>query len=137
MKNRLHLIALALFVLCFLYDIVVWGGVRALPDVGPAIADSAQREAPLAATYIAIGGAVDSALPALGAFGSARLADAFADGFERIRADPTVAMDLIFSSTWNASHSWIKLMYWATPILLLLSLILWVRRPKQLRVLRR
>lgn len=137
MKNRLHVIALILFVVCFLYDIVVWGGVQGLPDVGPAIADSAQREAPLAATYIALGSAVDSALPSLGAFGSARLVDAFADGFERIRADPTVAMDLIFSSTWNASHSWIKLMYWATPILLLLSLILWVRRPKQVRMLRR
>jgi hypothetical protein len=137
MKNRLHVIALVLFVLCFLYDIVVWGGVQALPDVGPAIADSARREAPLAATYIAIGNVVDSALPSLGAFGSARLANAFGDGFERIRADPTVAMDLIFSSTWNAAHSWIKLMYWATPILLLLALILWVRRPKQVRVLRR
>lgn len=137
MKNRLHLIALVLFALSFLYDIVVWGGVQALPDVGPAIADSARREAPLAATYIAIGSIVDSAMPSLGAFGSARLAEAFGDGFERIRADPTVAMDLIFSSTWNASHGWIKLMYWATPILLLLALILWVRRPKQVRVLRR
>jgi hypothetical protein len=137
MKNRLHVIALVLFVLCFLYDIVVWGGVHSLPDVGSAIAESARREAPLAATYIAIGSIVDSALPSLAAFGSARLADAFGDGFERIRADPTVAMDLIFSSSWNAAHSWIKLMYWATPILLLLAVILWVRRPRQVRVLRR
>jgi hypothetical protein len=137
MKNRLHLIALVLFAVCFLYDIVVWGGVQALPDVGPAIADSARREAPLAATYIAIGEVVDSAMPALATFGSARLTDAFSDGFERIRADPSVAMDLIFSSRWNASQSWIKCMYWATPILLLLSVILWVRRPKQVRVIRR
>jgi hypothetical protein len=137
MKNRLHVIALVLFVVCFLYDIVVWGGVRSLPDVGPAIADSAQREAPLAATYIAIGGIVDSVLPSLATFGSERLSRAIGDGFERIRADPTVAMDLIFSSSWNAAHSWLKLMYWATPVLLVLAVVLWVRRPKQLRVVRR
>jgi len=137
MKNRLHVIALVLFVVCFLYDLVVWGGVSALPDVGPGIADSARREAPLAATYITIGEMLDSAVPALQSFGAARLTDAFGEGFERIRADPTVAMDLIFNTTWNAAHSWIKAMYWAAPVLLLLTLVLWVRRPKTLHVIRR
>jgi hypothetical protein len=137
MKNRLHIVALVLFVLCFLYDLVVWGAVRSLPDVGPGIADSARREAPLATTYIAIGGPLDSAVPSLQAFGSARLTDAFGEAFERIRADPTVAMDLIFDTTGNATHRWIRMMYWAAPIMLLLALIFWVRRPRQVRVLRR
>jgi hypothetical protein len=136
MKTRLHVFALILFALIFLYDIVVWGGVYALPDVGAGIADSARREAPLAATYIAIGHALDSAAPGLESYGSARLADALSEGFERIRADPTVAMDLIFGSSWNASHSWLKTAYWGAPILLVLTLILWVRRPKQLHALR-
>lgn len=137
MKNRLHLIVLVLFVLCFLYDLVVWGSVPALPDVGPGIADSARREAPLATTYIALGGVIDSAVPSLQAFGAARLTAAIGEGFERIRADPTVAMDLIFNTTWNASHRWIKTMYWAAPVLLLLTLISWARRPKPVHMVRR
>jgi len=137
MKSRLHVIALVLFVLCLLYDLVVWGSVRVLPDVGPGIAESARREAPLAATYITLGDLIDSAVPSLQAFGSDRLTDAFGEGFERIRADPTVAMDLIFGTTWNASHRWIKTMYWAAPVLLLLTLILWLRRPKAVHMVRR
>jgi hypothetical protein len=137
MKNRLHLIALVLFVLCFLYDLVVWGSVSALPDVGPSIADSARREAPLAATYITLGETLDSAVPSLQAFGAGRLSGALSEGFERIRADPTVAMDLIFDTTWNASHRWIKTMYWGAPVLLLLTIILWVRRPKTVHMIRR
>jgi hypothetical protein len=137
MKNHWHVVALVLFVLCFAYDIVIWGSVRALPDVGAGIAASAQHEAPLAATYIAIGSAVDSAVPALQTFGAMRLTEALSDGFERIRTDPTVAMDLIFSSTWNASHRWIKMMYWAAPVLLVIAVILWVRRPKKIRAFRR
>ena len=137
MKNRLHVIALVLFVLCFLYNLVVWGSVRVLPEVGPSIADSARREAPLATTYITLGDILDSAVPSLQAFGSERLTAAFGEGFERIRADPTVAMDLIFDTTWNASHRWIKTMYWAAPVLLLLTLILWVRRPKAVHMVRR
>ncbi len=137
MKNRLHVIALVLFVVCFFYDIVVWGSVYALPDVGPGIADSARREAPLATSYIALGNIVDSWAPALRDYGSQRLLDGFADGFERIRDDPTVAMDLIFGPSWNATHSWIKTMYWAAPILFVITVILWVRRPKHVHSLRR
>ena len=137
MKSRLHLIALFLFALCFLYDLVVWGSVESVPEVGAGIADSARREAPLAATYIALGGMLDSAVPSLQQFGSYRITDAFHDGFERIRADSTVAMDLIFGTTWNATHSWIKTMYWAAPILLLITLVLWIRRPKAVHMIRR
>jgi hypothetical protein len=137
MKNRLHVFALIIFAISFLYDIVVWGGVNQLPDVGRGIADSARREAPLATTYIAIGSIVDSALPSLGAFGSAQLDSAWSDGFERIRSDSAVAMDLVLGPTWNATHQWVKTMYWAAPIFFVLSVILWVRRPKQLRAVRR
>ena len=137
MKNRLHVVALVLFVLCFLYDLIVWGGVESLPEVGAGIADSARREAPLAATYIALGGMLDSALPALKSYGSASAADAFGEGFERIRSDPTVAMDLIFGTTWNSVHSWVKTMYWAAPLLLLVTIVLWLRRPKAVHMMRR
>ena len=137
MKNQLHVIALVLFALCLFYDIVVWGSVYALSEVGPGIADSARREAPLATTYIALGNIVDSWAPPLRDYGSQRLLDGFGQGFERIRADPAVSMDLIFGPSWNATHSWIKTMYWAAPILLVITVILWVRRPRQVRSLGR
>lgn len=137
MKSQLHVIALVLFAICFLYDIVVWGGVPALPHVGAGIADSAHREAPLAATYIAIGTPLDEAMPSLGDYATARLTEAFSEGFDRIRNDPTAAMDLIFSSTWNPTHRWIKAMYWGAPIMLLVTAVLWFRRPKPVHALRR
>jgi hypothetical protein len=137
MKARPHVFALVLFVLCLLYDLVVWGSVRLLPEVGSAIADSARREAPLATAYIAVGGVLDGMVPALGSFGESILSAAWGDGFARIREDPGVAMDLIFSSRWNVAHGWLKVMYWAAPILLVVTLILWLRKPKPLRTLRR
>lgn len=137
MKSRLHLIALVLFLVTLAYDAVVWGALPALPDVGASIAESAQREAPLAATYVALGRSLDAAVPLLQSFGARRLEEALGEGFERIRTDSTVAMDLIFNTTWNAAHRWLKTMYWAAPALLLLTLLTWVRRPRQVRVMRR
>jgi hypothetical protein len=137
MKSQLHLIAIVLFAICFLYDIVVWGGVPTLPDVGAFIADSAHREAPLATTYIAIGTPLDAAMPSLGDYANLRLTEGLSEGFDRIKEDPTVAMDLIFGTTWNPTHRMIKAMYWGAPIMLLVSTILWVRRPKPVHAFRR
>lgn len=136
MRNRLHALALGLFVLCFFYDVVVWGGLSALGEVGEAIADSARREAPLATTYIAIGSVVDSIAPALRDYGSEQLAESIGPTFERIRADPTASIDLVFGDSISPAHRWLKATYWAAPVLLLLTLILWVRRPRQVRALR-
>jgi hypothetical protein len=133
MKRHLHLIALGLFVLSLLYDIVVWGALPRLPGVGAAIVDSAHREAPLATTYIELGRGLDGALAPLQAFGERRLTDALGEGFARIGEDPTVAMDLIFNTTWNLQHRWIKTMYWAAPLLLLVTVLLWLRKPRQVR----
>ena len=137
MKSQLHVIAIVLFAICFLYDIVVWGGVPTLPDVGAFIADSAHREAPLATTYIAIGRPLDEAMPSLGDYANLRLTEGLSEGFDRIKEDPTVAMDLIFGTTWNPTHRMIKAMYWGAPIMLLVSTILWVRRPKPVHAFRR
>jgi hypothetical protein len=135
MKRNLHVIALVLFLLSLGYNLLVWGAVPLLPQVGDAIAGSARREAPLAATYIALGSRIDAAVPALQAFGERRLAAALGEGFERIRADSTVAMDLIFSSTWNVQHRWLKTMFWLTPLLLLVTCVLWWRRPRKVQAL--
>lgn len=135
MKYRLYLIALALFVVSLLYNFVVWGAMPRLPGVGPSIVDSARREAPLATTYIAIGDRIDGAFVPAQSFGAQRLNDALSEGFPRILEDHTVAMDLIFNTTWNSAHRWLKTAYWATPFFLLLTIVLWMLRPRQVRTL--
>lgn len=137
MKRHLYLVALALFLVTLVYDALVWGALPLLPGVGPAIEDSAHRQAPLASTYIAFGRAADGAVPLLQSFGERRLVDALRDGFPRISEDSTVAMDLIFGTTWNSHHRWLKTMYWAPPLFLLLGLALWLLRPRRVRALAR
>lgn len=134
MKRRLHLIALVLFVLTLGYDLVVWGALPRFPHIGGAIVASARHEAPLATTYIALGSPLDAAVPALQAFGERRLAAAFEEGFAELDEDAGAAMDVIFNTTWNAHHRWLKLMYWAPPLWLVLGLLLWSRRPKPVRI---
>lgn len=136
MRKHLHLIALVLFVLVLLFDLVVWGAVPLLPDVGVHIERSADKEALLASTYIAIGSRLDAALPAIGSFGSTLMTSAIEPAFARIVEDPNVAMDVILTSSFNRTHSWLKTLYWATPVLFVLSVLLWARKPKKISLIR-
>lgn len=136
MKRRLHLIALGLFVVVLLADLVMWGAVPTLPDVGVAIERSARNEALLASTYIALGSRLDAWVPMLGNAGAAMMTSAISPAFERIGEDPSVAMDLILNSSYSRAHFWLKFAYWGAPILLVLSLVLWVRKPKQVSLIR-
>jgi hypothetical protein len=137
MRSRVHVLSLVLFAASLLYNAVVWGGTHYLGEIGTAMIESAQREAPLAATWIAIGGVIDRALPSLGEFGASRLTEALSPGFEQVRADPATGMAIVFGPAWNVSHTWLKTMYWSTPVFLVLACISWARRPKQVRTLRR
>jgi hypothetical protein len=137
MRSRVHVLSLVLFAASLLYNAVVWGGTHYLGEIGTAMIESAQREAPLAATWIAIGGVIDRALPSLGEFGASRLTEALSPGFEQVRADPATGMAIVFGPAWNVSHTWLKTMYWSTPVFLLLAAVSWARRPRQVRVLRR
>lgn len=137
MKRYLHLLATLLFALCLLFDLVVWGAAPTLADIGPSLQRSANREAPLVAGYMWLGSRLDAALPVLGRTGADVLHTALADSVQRIQEDPPVAMDLIFSTTNNRTHSWVKLLVHAAPLLLVLSLFLWWRRPRQVSFIRR
>ncbi|ANB17965.1 hypothetical protein [Dokdonella koreensis] len=128
-------VALGMLVLTLAFDLVVWGAVPSLPHVGEHIAASARREAPLAATYIFLGRPIDDAVPTLRGYGAGWLEQAWSEGFARIAEDGRVAMDLVTGSTWNAAHRWIKLAYWAPPVLLPVFLVLWARRPRQIRMM--
>jgi hypothetical protein len=135
MRRFLHLIALGLFLLTLLLDLVFWGAVPDLPDVGPLIDRSASAEAILASTYIALGGFLDSAVSSLHDLGASVMTSALSDGFARIIEDPNLAMDMILSSTFNSTHRWVKVLYWAPPILFVAFLVLWVFRPKTVKLI--
>lgn len=137
MRKRLHLIATILFFAVFLFDLVVWGAVPGLADAGAAIERSAGNEAPLATTYITLGAMLDGAVPALERFGAGVLTDALGELFPRIVESPPLAMDLIFSTRLNGTHGWLKTLYWGAPVLLVLSLLLWVRKPKKVSLMGR
>ena len=137
MRRRVHLVAVLLFFAVLLFNLIVWGAVPGLPEVGDPIARSARNEAPLATTYIALGAYLDDAVPPFERFGSGLLTDALGEAFPRIVENPNLAMDLVFSTRLNGTHGWLKLMYWAAPVLLVLSLLLWVRKPKKVSLMGR
>jgi hypothetical protein len=136
MRRRLHWIASGLFLIVLLADLVMWGAVPALPDVGVAIERSASREALLASTYISIGSRINELMPSLASTGESMVTSAISPAFQRISEDPGVAMDLILNASYNRAHAWLKFSYWAAPVLLVLSLLLWVRKPKQVSLIR-
>jgi hypothetical protein len=137
MKKHAHWWVTLLFVLALAYDLAFWGAAARQPEIGTKLQDSAQRQALLAHMYMAAGSALDAAVPALDEWGSRHVQTAFSEGFQRIKDEPLVSMDLIFSNTWNSTHSTVKVMYWAAPVLGVLALILWSRRPKKISLMGR
>ena len=135
MKRHWHWWVTLLFVWALAYDLVVWGAAAHLPDIGGHLQASAQRQALLANIYMSAGGALDAAVPVLDDWGTQRAHTALADGLERIKEDPMVSMDLIFSNTWNSTHATLKFMYWAAPVFGVIALVLWSRRPKKVSLM--
>jgi hypothetical protein len=129
LKRHRHWIVLALFLLSFLYNAVVWGGLLRVPEMGAAALDSAKREAPLVLLYMRSG----EWLAEQGLFvdSGRRMADrAFGPAEERVSVSPRAAMDILTGEALNSSHRWLKFNHWLAPFLLLLTLLLLARRPK-------
>ncbi len=136
MKRHLHTIALILLGLVLFLDLVFWGAVPNLPEVGEKIARSANSEAILASTYIFLGGFIDGAVSSLGNFGASVMTDALGQAFPQIIEHPNLAMDTIMSSTFNSTHRWVKTLYWAPPILFVVYFVLWLLRPKNVKLIK-
>lgn len=135
MMKHLHWILLLLFAWALTYDLAVWGAIGRQPDVGDKLRVSAQRNALLATLYMAGGDLLDAAVPFLDDWGAQRAHAALETGIPRMKDDPNVAMDLIFSQNWNGTHAFLKLMYWATPVLGVAFLVAWSRRPKKVSLI--
>jgi hypothetical protein len=135
MRKYLHLIATALFVLTLLWQCLFWGGASTLPDTGPIVRRSALREAPLVAGLLVAGELLGKAVPALGDLGRGWADKALSPVAERLKTDPDVAMDLIFGESLNSTQRVATRGVYALPVLLLLAVIAWLRRPRQVRML--
>lgn len=136
MRRHLHTIALVLLIGVLFLDLVFWGAVPDLPEVGPKITQSAHSEAILASTYIYAGGFVDAAVSSLASFGASVMTDALGPGFAQIIEQPILAMDTVLSPTFNRTHRWVKTLYWAPPILFVIYIVLWLVRPKNLKLIK-
>lgn len=137
MRKHLHTIALILFLFVFFIDLVLWGAVPTLPDVGDHIVRSANTEAVLASLYIALGTPLDAFLPALGNLGAQVMTQGLDGSFAQIVESPNLAMDLIFNASYNSTHGWIRTFYWAAPVMLVVFLILWAVKPKTVSLIRK
>ena len=137
MMKHLHSILLLLFAWALAYDLAIWGAIGHLPDLGDKLRAAAQRSALLATMYMAGGDVLDTAVPFFDDWGTQRAQSALETGIPRMKDDPNVAMDLIFSQTWNGTHAFLKFMYWAAPVLGLAFLVAWARRPKKISLMGR
>ena len=137
MKKYLHWWITMLFVVALAFDAIVWSAAVRTPDVGDKLMRSVHRQALLANVYIAAGTPLVSAIPALDAWGQSYFQSAADEGFARIDEDPMVAVDLFFSENWNARHRTLKTMYWVPPVLGVLAIVLWIRRPKKISLMGR
>ncbi|MBL8297076.1 MAG: hypothetical protein JNN30_01905 [Rhodanobacteraceae bacterium] len=135
MRKYLHLVAALLFVLVSLWQCLFWGGASTLPDIGASIRRSAMREAPLVASLIVCGELLGKVVPALGDLGRSWARDALAPATERLTADPGVAMDLLFGESLSSSQRLATRGVYALPVLLVVALLAWYRRPRQVRML--
>ena len=135
MRKWLHLVLGLLFVVALVGETMFWAGAASLPQSGPLIRQSLGREAPLVFTYVVGGEMLGKASPMLLDIGQQWAADALAPGFQRIKDDPNVTAALILDNTWNSTHRLAKFGIYTTPVLGLLALLAWFRRPRQVRMM--
>lgn len=134
--RHLYLYLFVLFLGTLMLDLVVWGALPELGSTGERIDVAAHREKRIAVAYIAAGTPLGEAFPPLRQTGARWLRKACGeDGLARIDAAPRVAMDIILGPTRNSSQRRLKLVYHASPWLLLLTLVAYAARPRQVRMM--
>lgn len=137
MRKYLHLVVTVVFVLALLWQCLFWAGAASLPEIGPIVRRSALREAPGVATLLVSGETLASVVPWLGDKGRNWADKALSPAAERLKADPDVAMAFIFGEPLNAAQQTATRGVYALPVLLILAVVAWLRRPRQVRMMGR
>ena len=110
------------------YDLYLWGGLAVTPVIGSKLREQASVQSPIAASYLFLG------RHAVNAAGRARPAMEFAaKRFPAQVADTGVSRETILGHFLSAQSAAGSLAYYGAPLLLVLSLVLHARRPKQIR----
>ena len=113
-----------------------WGGLTQVADLGPIAELSAKREGALTWTYMQGGrwlieraGLQDAARQHAEAL--------FAPSRSVLVGNPALAMDVLHRQTFGFQHRLLQWSHWGTPLLLLLTVIAYVRRQKAVVTTRR
>lgn len=124
MKGKLHLVAGIVFVLLLAYDFFLWGGLSRSATLGPMITAASKREVSLAGFYLPVGRELTGWV---GRDAAASLATrTFAPLEASLLANPAAAMDRLLTDMPMGP----RLAYYGAPVVLLLDLLLWWRRPR-------
>jgi hypothetical protein len=134
MRLRKYSVLFALFVLCLAFNAWLYGSLAGEPAVGPALATSARANAPLLHTYIVLG---EPLAAHAGAWGRYVADAAFGDAYSSITASPATAASQLFTQSHGALRGLLVVLYWATPVLLVLALAAWVLRSRQAHLIGR
>lgn len=132
-KNRLALVGTLLLVSVFL-NLWFHGGLANTPEVGPHFREAAQREAPLTWTYM-LGGDLLTQVGYFRDSGIEWARAAYGPGFPEVIALPATALDVYARENFGSGQRFVGFNYWASPVLLVLYLLLWWRRPKVLHTM--
>ncbi|HET7223318.1 MAG TPA: hypothetical protein VFI81_08975 [Rhodanobacteraceae bacterium] len=128
MRWRKYGVLFTLFVLCLAFDAWVYGSLAREPTIGPALASSARANAPLLHAYIKLGEPLAARTGASGQY----VADAaFGDAYPSIAESPATATNQLFTQSQGPLRGLLVALYWATPVLLVLTLAAWVLRSRQ------
>ncbi|HET7556985.1 MAG TPA: hypothetical protein VFK08_02795 [Rhodanobacteraceae bacterium] len=136
MRPRWYALFGIFFLLCLLIDALSFGALAREAGVGEAITASADAEAPVARTYIALGTPLVSASPIVQNVGAAMADSAFGDAYPAISARPAAAIDLLFSESRGPLRALFMLIYWGAPVLLMCTLLAYVMRTRQTHLIK-
>jgi hypothetical protein len=124
MKGKAYVVAGIAFLLLLGYDFFLWGGLSRTASLGPMMTEASKREVALASLYLPVGRQLTGLV---GARAAAEMAQSTFDPLEpRLLANPAAAMDTLLSGL-----PWLpRMAYYGAPVLLLLFLLLFWRRPR-------
>jgi hypothetical protein len=118
------------------YNAFTYSALGDTPVVGPAFRQAIRNDAPIVASYVAIGDML-RALGPLRTWGEATAAEAAAPLAEKVRAYPPGASAAFFGAPMSSAQSRMQRAQQTAPFLLLLAVVLWWRRPRAVHMLPR
>lgn len=121
--------------LSLLYNLFVFSALASHPQIGSALRNAIRNDAPVVSIYVLVGDVLRAG--PLATLGDASAADIAAPLAEKIRSYPPGAVATLFGQPQSAPQSQLQWSHQLFPYLLLLTGILWWRRPKPVHMMPR